>query len=73
MLTGDCHQRHHDSQHAADRAALANVTEVKRELGLLNIPLHAEDTGNSHARTVELHLETGVFVVRSYRYGEKRL
>jgi chemotaxis protein CheD len=50
-----------------------NVEEVKSQLGLLNIPLLAEDTGESHARTVELHLDSGEFVVRSYVYGVKRL
>jgi chemotaxis protein CheD len=50
-----------------------NVSEVKRQLALLRIPLLAEDTGGSHARTMELYLDTGVVVVRSYRYGIKEL
>jgi chemotaxis protein CheD len=50
-----------------------NVTEVKRQLALLHIPLVAEDTGGAHARTMELHLDTGLVVVRSYRYGIKDL
>ena len=50
-----------------------NVAEVKNQLRLLRIPIHAEDTGESHARTVELHLDTGEFLVRSYQYGVKRL
>ncbi len=50
-----------------------NVAETKRQLGLLDIPLVAEDTGGGHARTVELRLDTGLFVVRSYLYGIKEL
>lgn len=50
-----------------------NVAEVKRQLALLRIPLVAEDTGGAHARTIELHLDTGLVVVRSYRYGIKDL
>ena len=50
-----------------------NVLEVKRQLTLLRIPLVAEDTGGAHARTMELHLDTGLVVVRSYRYGIKDL
>ncbi|KAF0207342.1 MAG: chemotaxis protein [Actinobacteria bacterium] len=50
-----------------------NLHEVRRQLGLLNVPILAEDTGGSHARTVELHLDTGVVVVRSYMYGIKEL
>lgn len=50
-----------------------NIAEVKRQLGLLNIPVIAEDTGERHARTVEFMLNTGVMVVRSYLYGVKNL
>ena len=50
-----------------------NLEETKRQLALLNIPIVAEDTGGRHARTVELRLDTGVYVIRSYRYGVKRL
>lgn len=50
-----------------------NVEEVRDQLALLRIPILAEDTGGSHARTVELHLDTGLVVVRSYMYGIKEL
>ncbi|MDH4139706.1 MAG: chemotaxis protein CheD [Coriobacteriia bacterium] len=50
-----------------------NVAEVRKQLRLLRIPIVAEDVGNGHARTVELHLDTGLFIVRSYLYGVKRL
>jgi len=50
-----------------------NVVEAKNQLRLLRIPLIAEDTGERHARTVELHLDTGLFLVRSYVYGVIRL
>lgn len=50
-----------------------NVAEVRRQLALMSIPLLAEDTGEAHARTVELVLETGEFVVRSYQFGVTRL
>lgn len=50
-----------------------NVSEVKRQLALLRIPILAEDTGGRHARTVEMPLETGVMVVRSYMQGTKEL
>lgn len=50
-----------------------NVLEVKHQLELLGIPVIAEDTGGGHARTVELHLDTGVLHVRSYLYGVREL
>ncbi len=50
-----------------------NAEEVRERLALARVPLIAEDVGGSHARTVELHLDSGEFVVRSYLYGIKRL
>jgi chemotaxis protein CheD len=50
-----------------------NVTEVKRQLELMSIPLVAEDTGEAYARTLELTLQTGEVIVRSYQYGVRRL
>ncbi|MCX8006658.1 MAG: chemotaxis protein CheD [Coriobacteriia bacterium] len=50
-----------------------NVEEVKRQLALLRIPVLAEDTGGSHARTMEFHLDTGLVIVRSYLYGIREL
>lgn len=50
-----------------------NIAEVKRQLTLLSVPLVAEDTGAGHARTVELHLDSGTLVVRSYQFGVKKL
>lgn len=50
-----------------------NVEEVKKQLALLRVPVIAEDTGGSHARTMEFHLDTGLVVVRSYLYGIREL
>lgn len=50
-----------------------NVAEVKRQLSLMNVRLVAEDTGEAHARTVELVLSTGEFLVKSYQFGLRRL
>lgn len=61
------------TENGAPSIGARNVIEVKRQLALLRIPLVAEDTGGSHARTMELHIDTGLVVVRSYRYGIKDL
>ena len=50
-----------------------NIAEVKKQLALMSIPLIAEDTGEGHARTVELVLDTGEFIVRSCQFGTRRL
>jgi chemotaxis protein CheD len=50
-----------------------NVAEVKAQLAKYALKPVAEDTGGSHARTIELHLDTGLLVVRSYLYGIREL
>ncbi len=50
-----------------------NVAAVKRQLALMSIPVMAEDTGEAHARTLEITLETGETIVRSYRFGMRKL
>jgi chemotaxis protein CheD len=50
-----------------------NTDEVRRQLEMMGIPIRAEDTGASHARTIELHLDTGILLVRSYMYGLREL
>lgn len=70
-IAGGAAMFHGDS--VGDGVGARNVAEVKRQLTLMKIPLLAEDTGEAHARTVELALETGEFVVRSYQFGVTRL
>jgi chemotaxis protein CheD len=50
-----------------------NVAQTQLELKELGIPLRAEDTGGNHARTIELHLDTGILLVRSYVYGLREI
>ena len=50
-----------------------NITEVHKQLQLAGISLNAEDTGGDYARTIELHLDTGILRVRSYQYGIRSL
>lgn len=50
-----------------------NVEEVKRQLALMQIALVAEDTGQGHARTIELVLDTGILLVHSHRYGTREI
>jgi chemotaxis protein CheD len=50
-----------------------NIAQTKLELAELGIPLRAEDTGGGHARTIELHLDTGILLVRSYVFGIREI
>lgn len=50
-----------------------NIAETRRQLALAGIEIAAEDTGEAHARTIELVLDTGELLVRSYKYGLSHL
>jgi chemotaxis protein CheD len=50
-----------------------NVEEVKRQLALQQIGIISEDTGQGHARTIELILDTGILLVHSHRYGTREI
>lgn len=50
-----------------------NTAEVRAQLHRLGIPIRGEDTGGSHARTIELHLDTGILLVRSYVFGLREI
>lgn len=56
-----------------DSIGARNAAETKAQLHLLGIPMRDEDVGGSHARTIELHLDTGILLVRSYVYGLREI
>ena len=46
-----------------------NLAAVLCQLERAGIPVASADTGGSHARTIQLSLDTGILLVRSYTYG----
>jgi len=50
-----------------------NVAAVLEQLEHGGVPVRAADTGGSHARTVELRLDTGMLLIRSYIYGMREI
>ena len=46
-----------------------NVAAVQDQLERAGVPIVVEETGGSHARTIELSTATGILLVRSYTYG----
>jgi chemotaxis protein CheD len=50
-----------------------NVEAVRTQLDNYGIKVKAADTGVSHARTIELMLDTGVLLVRSYTFGMREI
>ena len=50
-----------------------NAEAVREVLKSLSIRLVAEDVGGNYGRTVELLLDTGVFVIKTVNKGDNRL
>ena len=50
-----------------------NSEAVRTVLKNLSIKLLAEDVGGNYGRTVELMLDTGIFVIKTVDKGEKKL
>lgn len=50
-----------------------NAAAVIEQLERNGLSVCSADTGGSHARTIELHLDTGVLVVRSYSFGMREI
>lgn len=55
------------------RIGTRNVMAVTKGLETLNIPLLAQDTGSNYGRTVELHTETGLLVIKTVGHGVKEI
>ena len=50
-----------------------NAAAVLEQLEVQGILVQASDCGGSHARTIELRLDSGVLVIRSYVYGIREI
>lgn len=50
-----------------------NAAAVIEQLDKCGLSVRAADTGGSHARTIELHLDTGILLVRSYSFGMREI
>lgn len=55
------------------RVGERNVEASKKKLKELNIPIIAEDTGNSYGRTVIFYPETGDYVIRAVGKPERTI
>ena len=50
-----------------------NVEAVREVLKSLSIRILADDVGGNYGRTVELQLDTGIFVIKTVNKGDNRL
>lgn len=64
-IAGGAQMFHFATQSAMRRIGDANVEAVKKQLAIMEIPLLAEDTGNSYGRTIEFYTNTGELLIRS--------
>ncbi len=61
------------SEASIDGIGARNVAQALSEMADLGIPVRAQDTGGAHARTIELHMDTGILLVRSYAFGLREI
>jgi chemotaxis protein CheD len=55
------------------RVGERNAEAVRMLLKQMDIKMLADDTGGNYGRTVELHLDSGIYRVRTIAKGEKEL
>ena len=61
------HTQNSDMLKIGERNAAASIAILKQ----LAIPIQANDTGGTHGRTIELHIETGALKIRTVGAGER--
>jgi len=70
-LAGGAHMfgraSNNDMLKIGERNAAASMAILKQ----LGIPIHANDTGGTHGRTLELNTDTGALMIRTVGAGEK--
>ena len=70
-LAGGAHMfgrtQDNDMLKIGERNAAASIAILKQ----LGIPIKANDTGGTHGRTIELHMDTGALKIRTVGAGEK--
>ena len=70
-LAGGAHMfgntQSNDMLKIGERNAAASVAILKQ----LGIPIHANDTGGTHGRTIELYMDTGALKIKTVGAGEK--
>lgn len=72
-IAGGAQMFHLNTSNAMLRVGDRNVEAVVKKLKELNIPLLAQDTGDSYGRTVIFHPDTGDYVIRAIGKEEKTI
>ncbi|PHV71766.1 chemotaxis protein CheD [Sporanaerobium hydrogeniformans] len=72
-IAGGAHMFEFKNMDDMMRIGTRNVTAVMEILKKLNIPILANDTGSNYGRTIELHTDTGILLVRTIGHGIKEI
>ncbi len=72
-IAGGAHMFEFKNMDDMMRIGTRNVNAVIECLKVFRVPIVASDTGSNYGRTVELHTETGVFVVKTIGHGVKEI
>ena len=72
-IAGGAHMFEFKNMDDMMRIGTRNVTAVIEMLDKLRIPILANDTGSNYGRTIELHTDTGMLLVRTIGHGTKEI
>ena len=72
-IAGGAHMFEFKNMDDMMRIGTRNVAAVVQILEALHIPILAQDTGSNYGRTIELHTNTGVLVVKTIGHGVREI
>ncbi|MGL4736972.1 MAG: chemotaxis protein CheD [Cellulosilyticaceae bacterium] len=72
-IAGGAHMFEFQHMDETLRIGARNVAAVTTLLEQRKIPLRASDTGSNYGRTIELHTNTGILVVKTIGHGIKQI
>lgn len=72
-IAGGAHMFEFKNMDDMMRIGSRNVAAVKERLLAYHIPIIGSDTGSNYGRTVELHTDTGIFIVKTIGHGVKEI
>ena len=72
-IAGGAHMFEFKNMDEMMRIGTRNVAAVIQILQQLSIPIIAQDTGSNYGRTIELHTDTGMLLVKTIGHGIKEI
>ncbi|MGL4345390.1 MAG: chemotaxis protein CheD [Cellulosilyticaceae bacterium] len=72
-IAGGAHMFEFKHMDETMRIGARNVAAVTSLLQQYKIPIKASDTGSNYGRTIELHTDTGILVVKTIGHGVKQI